>query len=132
MLHCRNIGAGETLGVAGPAALYSGCHDEMEATLRALAVVMVIAAAALAPRTALAWSQEAAPVNQDGTNRFSDPDERLDRMTGSAEDQDRDRGRSNMTSQDSASGFSFSMTPQSRSQSPFDTAFGPGWSGQRR
>jgi hypothetical protein len=123
---------------AGFAALYNG--ERLRRRMRMLritgiAITIVLAAAVIAPRAALAWSEQSVPLNQDGTSKFGDPDAQLDRMSGSSSDTGGDRGRSSSfgSQKDGGSGWSFSITPQSSSgPSPFGPMFAPGWPDQRR
>jgi len=86
----------------------------------------------LAPGTAWAWAERPAPVNPDGSSKFSDPDENLQRLSGRSENGEATGSRSFGSSQGGGSGWSFSITQEpSSSTSPFGSMFNsPGFSSQ--
>jgi len=96
--------------------------------LRITGIVFAIAlAAAVAPTPALAWSEQGAPVNTDGSSKFVDPDERLERLTGRT-----DERNGGTTIGNPSAGWSVSVVPQSSERSLFAPLYGPGWQDRRR
>ena len=94
--------------------------------------IVVAVLIVLAPQAALAWSERPAPTNQDGSSKFSDPDERVERMTGRSDSGDQSR-TSAFGRQDGGSGWSFSAGPRpSGSPSPFSSMFDQNWPDRRR
>ena len=57
-----------------------------------IAIAVSFVAALGMPHDAAAWSVETAPVNADGSAKFSDPDEQAARLTGAADQSDPQAG----------------------------------------
>lgn len=95
-------------------------------------IVVVLALLTAAPRVALAWSEHSEMGDQYGGRAFTDPDDRVERMTGRSDDGERKR-TANFGSQGDG-GWSFSMTQrQSSSQtSPLGLMFPPAWQDRSR
>ena len=93
----------------------------------ALAVLIV-----LAPQAALAWSERSEPTNLESGSKFSDPDEKVERMTGRSDSGDRSRSNA-FGGQSDGTGWSFSAGPRpSESRSPFSSMFDQNWPDRRR
>lgn len=93
----------------------------MRTTRLFIAAVCLIAL----PELALAWSEQPAPANNDGSARFSDPDEQTQQMTGRDEDgtprgQEQSRSFSSGNS-NGTRGWSFSFSPGSSSSNQSET-----------
>ena len=95
---------------------------------------LVLAVAAVASRPALAWSERSDLATPYGGSNFTDPDQRIERMTGRSEDGERGRTSSSFGNS-GGSGWSFTMSPpqtSTSSSSPFNSMLFPGWSDRRR
>ena len=92
--------------------------------------ILLAAAAAMAPQAAMAWTERSASIDGNGGTNFTDPDQKVDRLTGSSADGSRDRATNFGSSSDAPrdrSGWSFSVTPITPSDNPsaFPSMFGP-------
>jgi hypothetical protein len=98
-------------------------------TMLALAALVISAA----PTTVRAWSVQEVSPSAAGASRLSDPDERVEQMTGRSETRDTDPSR-NFGSR--SQGWSFSVSPQGNSAlsplSPVSPMIGPGLSDRQR
>ena len=87
---------------------------------------------ALAPQAALAWSERSEPTNLVGGTSFSDPDEKVERMTGRSDSGERSRS-SAFGGQSDGTGWSFSAGSRpSEARSPFSSMFDQNWPDRRR
>lgn len=86
-----------------------------------IAAALALLAVAGIPRDALAWSERPAPTNTDGSSKFTDPDERVEAMTGRSENGTQGQVRS-LTPQSDRGGWSFGVTQSpSSSFSPYSS-----------
>ena len=72
-------------------------------------VLALLGVSALAPSTAHAWSERTITTDQDNSNALTDPDDRVERMTGTHDDS---QGYSSSGDSRNGSGFHFSVTQQ--------------------
>jgi hypothetical protein len=98
---------------------------------RSIAPFLAIALVALAPAAARAWSTQSMPTNSDGSSRFADPDEKVERLTGRGDDGSADRDRTRGSGDRGNWSFTIDQRDAS-SRSPFDSMFSPTWPDRRR
>ena len=99
---------------------------------RLIQILLAVLVVVLTPQAVLAWSERPAPTNQDGSSKFSDPDEKIERMTGRTDAGDQSRPRA-FGGQGDGTGWSFSAGPRpSGSNSPFSSMFDQNWPDRRR
>lgn len=100
----------------------------------------LLTAISLVPHSAWAWSEQSIPSGHGGS-QFTDPDDRLNRMSESSGYGNSDSHTSRFNSQPDGSGFSvsvtqapaFGMSPFSPMSAPgFGPGFGPGLPDPRR
>ena len=96
------------------------------------ALPTLILAVFASPQAAKAWTEEPIHVTPDNSNKFTDPDEKIESMAEGSNDHH--RGLSyNFGEGSSGSSVTFSMTPQpSSNQSPFSPMSNSMWPNQRR
>lgn len=94
--------------------------------------IVLVMLAVLAPQAAQAWSERSEPTNLGGGSKFSDPDEKIERMTGRPDSGERSRS-SAFGGQSDGTGWSFSVGPRpSGDRSPFRSMFDQSWPDRRR
>jgi hypothetical protein len=93
-----------------------------------LTAVLLLATAALLPRTALALSLETPPANPDGVTRFANPDKKwepfdyrsLSNRDGDNSSDNQPRGLTFGSPNSGAGSFSFTFGPVQQQNSPLD------------
>ena len=99
---------------------------------RLIQILVAMMVVVMTPQAVLAWSERPAPTNQDGSSKFSDPDEKVERMAGRSDSGDQSRPRA-FVGQGDGTGWSFSAGPRpSGARSPFSPMFDQTWSDRRR